>query len=431
MKLSIIIPFYNSEKHLKECLNSVCKQIKKNVEIILINDASTDKSTKISKKFVKKYSFLRIININKNRGVSYCRNIGIKKSTGEYIGFLDSDDQYLKGGINIILHNIKKYNNKDLFVLSGKENNENVIDRNQFLKESQSDNKKNILDCIKNFNQFRATCWNFIIKRNILSSNNIQFKNIKVFEDQAFVSDVLCLVNKYKIISKPIYAKNTAETDSLSKKTGHIVAYSCAKTIYEISKIASVRKNFINIKKIKFLLSRLNFIIEQLLLNILVCKKAELDHVSHYLFKHFKDISKLPTNYVKKKMFFLKNKAKLKKTLLEYRLYQIHLVKKLFKKIENNKVIIFCAGSYSEIILKLLTKLGMKIDFVLDNNSNYFEKKLCNVIVKNPDFLKKRIKRFIKYKFLICNKDKVVFNKIKKQLNKIGFSKKNIIHVSI
>ena len=127
MKLSIIIPFYNSEKHLKECLNSVCKQIKKNVEIILINDASTDKSTKISKKFVKKYSFLRIININKNRGVSYCRNIGIKKSTGEYIGFLDSDDQYLKGGINIILHNIKKYNNKDLFVLSGKENNENVI----------------------------------------------------------------------------------------------------------------------------------------------------------------------------------------------------------------------------------------------------------------------------------------------------------------
>ena len=423
MKLSIIIPFYNSEKYLNGCLNSVCKQIKNNVEIILVNDCSTDRSIQICKKFLKKYNFLQIINVNKNRGVSYCRNLGIKKSRGEYIAFLDSDDQYLRGGINIILNNIKKYNNIDLLVLSGRENNKNIIDKNQFFDENSRDEKRNILDCIKNFNKFRATCWNFIIKKNILLLNNIKFKNIKVFEDQAFVSDVLCLIDKYKIIAKPIYAKNTAETDSLSKKTGQVVARSCAQTIYEVSKILNLRKNFMNKKKIRFLLSRINFVIEQLLLNILVCKKTEVDDISNYLFKHFSYISKLPTNYIKKKMFFLKKKEKIKKSLFEYKFSKTQLIKKLFDKIGNNKVIIFCAGSYSEIILKILVKLG--------KNTHYFEKKLYNIVVKNPQFLEKKVQKFSKYKFLICNKDNFVFDKIKKQLDKIGFSKKNIIHVSI
>ena len=130
-------------------------------------------------------------------------------------------------------------------------------------------------------------------------------------------------------------------------------------------------------------------------------------------------------------MFFLKKKEKIKKSLFEYKFSKTQLIKKLFDKIGNNKVIIFCAGSYSEIILKILVKLGIKVDFILDNNTHYFEKKLYNIVVKNPQFLEKKVQKFSKYKFLICNKDNFVFDKIKKQLDKIGFSKKNIIHVSI
>ena len=77
IELSIIIPIYNSEKYLHECLESICQPIKQNVEVIVINDASTDTSIKICKKYVNKFNFIKLINLKKNRGVSYCRNIGL------------------------------------------------------------------------------------------------------------------------------------------------------------------------------------------------------------------------------------------------------------------------------------------------------------------------------------------------------------------
>ena len=80
IKLSIVVPIYNSEKYLRKCLESICQQIKQNVEVILINDRSTDGSNKICKKYLNKFNFINLISLKKNRGVSYCRNIGIRLS---------------------------------------------------------------------------------------------------------------------------------------------------------------------------------------------------------------------------------------------------------------------------------------------------------------------------------------------------------------
>ena len=90
-KISIIVPVYNAQKYLKKCIDSIINQTYKNIEILLINDGSKDKSLKICKEYEKKDS--RIIVIDKqNKGVSNTRNVGIKKSTGDYIVFIDSDD---------------------------------------------------------------------------------------------------------------------------------------------------------------------------------------------------------------------------------------------------------------------------------------------------------------------------------------------------
>ena len=117
IRLSIIIPVYNSKTYLKECLNSICQQVRQDVEIILINDCSTDGSIKICKKFSEKYNFIRLINLKENRGVAYCRNIGIKIATGEYICFVDSDDKLSEGSINNVLYHIRIFYGKEIFVL--------------------------------------------------------------------------------------------------------------------------------------------------------------------------------------------------------------------------------------------------------------------------------------------------------------------------
>lgn len=90
--VSVIIPVYNSEKYLKECLDSVFEQSLENFEVICVNDASTDGSLEIMESYMKRYLNMRIFSLSENRGQAYARNKGIYESRGEYIYFLDSDD---------------------------------------------------------------------------------------------------------------------------------------------------------------------------------------------------------------------------------------------------------------------------------------------------------------------------------------------------
>jgi glycosyltransferase involved in cell wall biosynthesis len=91
-KVSIIIPVYNTEKYLKECLDSIINQTIKEIEIICINDNSTDKSLEILKKYASNDKRIKIINKTKNNGAAAARNTGLEYATGEYVGFVDSDD---------------------------------------------------------------------------------------------------------------------------------------------------------------------------------------------------------------------------------------------------------------------------------------------------------------------------------------------------
>ena len=117
VKLSVIIPVYNSQKYLVECLSSVCNYSYQDIEVIIIDDYSTDKSLCISQNFLKKFNFIKIFALKKNRGVSYCRNLGIKNAKGDYICFIDSDDKLIKNGIKIILNQLEEFKGKDVFFL--------------------------------------------------------------------------------------------------------------------------------------------------------------------------------------------------------------------------------------------------------------------------------------------------------------------------
>ena len=106
IKLSIIIPVYNVEKYLSICLDSVLAQDLKNIEVIMVDDGSTDNSGEICDKYSNKYSNFIAIH-QKNKGLSGARNTGIKKSKGEFLMFIDSDDFINKNvSLNSIVNNL-------------------------------------------------------------------------------------------------------------------------------------------------------------------------------------------------------------------------------------------------------------------------------------------------------------------------------------
>ena len=103
--ISVIVPVYNTGKYLKTCLNSLVNQTFHDIEIICVNDGSTDKSAEI----VQQYHNIKIIN-QKNQGLSVARNAGIEAATGEYIGFVDSDDWVDLDFFEKLYNSITKYN---------------------------------------------------------------------------------------------------------------------------------------------------------------------------------------------------------------------------------------------------------------------------------------------------------------------------------
>ena len=108
VKVSVIIPVYNVEDYLKECLDSVLSQTLKDIEVICVDDCSTDDSLKILQEYANKDDRIKIIKNEKNSGQGFSRNEGIKKATGEYIGFVDSDDWVDKKGLELLVDYLSK-----------------------------------------------------------------------------------------------------------------------------------------------------------------------------------------------------------------------------------------------------------------------------------------------------------------------------------
>lgn len=106
--LSVIVPIYNCELFVRECIDSIRNQTYKNLEIILIDDGSTDSSPAICDEYAIKDNRIRVIH-QSNGGLSVARNTGIEKSTGNYITFIDSDDSILPETLELAMHTVKKY----------------------------------------------------------------------------------------------------------------------------------------------------------------------------------------------------------------------------------------------------------------------------------------------------------------------------------
>ena len=106
--LTIIIPAYNSNGSIQKCLDSIINNKFKNLEIIIVDDGSTDGSREIFLKYANRFNYIKIIYNNNNRGPSHARNLGIDNAKGKYIMFVDSDDQICEGAINKMVSQFNK-----------------------------------------------------------------------------------------------------------------------------------------------------------------------------------------------------------------------------------------------------------------------------------------------------------------------------------
>lgn len=169
--ISIIVPIYNVEKYLSECLDSIINQTYKNLEIILIDDGSTDNSGKICDKYAKKDK--RIVVIHRtNGGVSSARNLGLKIANGSYIGFVDADDWIANDMYENLYINLKKFN-ADISVCKFKNvyKRKNIVHNDEKYSNLVSLNSEQALEILFDIKKcYSWSLWNKLYKKEILSN---------------------------------------------------------------------------------------------------------------------------------------------------------------------------------------------------------------------------------------------------------------------
>jgi len=180
--VNIIVPNFNKGKYIERCILSIINQTFKNWHLILVDDASIDNSKNILKKFStnKKITF---IYLKKNKGPSFCRNLGLRKSSSKYIAFLDSDDFW---SLNKLEEQVSFMESRNFDItytdyLTIKEENEEKI-----LKKTSISNNFNYISFLKDNSINTST---LIIKKNIIG--NIKFKKTSLLEDYIFKCEIL------------------------------------------------------------------------------------------------------------------------------------------------------------------------------------------------------------------------------------------------
>jgi len=213
IKVSVIIPIYNGEKFLDKTLLCLCKQTLKEIEFILVNDASTDKSFDIMTKFKAEFpdKFV-LLNNETNKGPGGARNFGLSVARGEYIGFVDSDD-IVKPKMFELLYNKAKEKNSDVVMCAYfNEKTDKVI----FIDTHKFENGLT-LDARANLIIYNGFVWCCIFKKEFLNTLNMFFREkIHIYEDIDFLLEVHSKAETVDFVNKALYRYKNTE-GSLSK----------------------------------------------------------------------------------------------------------------------------------------------------------------------------------------------------------------------
>lgn len=235
IKTSVIIPVYNTGVYLEECIDSVFGQTQKDIEVIAINDGSTDDSWEILQQLNKKYPELIIIK-QENQGQGYARNVGIKMARGEYIYFLDSDDYILEDTLETCYECASK-NKLDIVLFDALEFEDSIerklvepnnCDRHDLIKE-----RKEVFSGAYFLEKYYRKSyipvpWSMYCSTIFLKENDIWFLTGVYFEDNEFYCRVMMLAKRIMYIPKMFYRyrcrkdSTTGSEFNLRKADDHI-----------------------------------------------------------------------------------------------------------------------------------------------------------------------------------------------------------------
>lgn len=221
MGAAVIIPVYNTEKYLVDCLESVIHQTVPFEQVIIINDGSTDNSLTICKKYAKKYDNIQVIS-KENQGQAVARNIGLSLVKSEYVMFLDSDDYIQDYSVQEVEEHMKSDDLDILYFDSSVRNDIDEIERENIYDRSKTA-PQGIMDGYTYFKECYPTAYvvspcMVAFRMEFLRDKNITFPETRIYEDIVFSFMAICNAKRVKHISSQLYVRRYREGSTITSE---------------------------------------------------------------------------------------------------------------------------------------------------------------------------------------------------------------------
>lgn len=364
VKISIIIPVYNVEKYLRECLDSILAQTFQDFEIICVDDESTDKSLEILQEYKRKDDRFVILQ-QRHSGAGSARNNGIRLAEGKYIQFLDSDDYFEPNLLEEMYNHAEKFDT-DLTVCSSRK-----VDDEGNITETGSPNFPINIDKVpmeKVFNRedfkddifslFTPVVWNKLIRKSFLRENNLEFPPLTIYEDIAFMHSLVICANK-------IVAFNKELVNYRFNRPGSLVSTRSKHTIDAV-KSCMYLGNFL---KSRGFLPEYENAYRKVFINHI---RAEISYCNDDEYKNFLQEFKtlLPNDWQKYQSALRKD----------------YITPEYLKKFIGNKKVMLWGGSlFIRQVLERETEKNPNILGIIDRNAASAGKQFCNYTIYPPE----------------------------------------------
>lgn len=296
--ITLIIPIYNVELYIERCLLSALNQTYQNIEIILIDDCGADDSMIIAKETLKSHpneSKVHIYTHEQNKGLSAARNTGIKYATGEYIFFLDSDDELVLTAFESLIKELYHYNYD--IIMAG------VITTDMQPYYIANNSKLKDYEIIESYyrGDIQNMAWNKLYKTKLIKDNKLQFKEGLIHEDYLWTYQAICKANSLRTINIPVYIyhirENSLNTNFTLKNIKHyLYGYNVIKSrTFESYMTVPLSNDYL-----------VDFAFGLTCLSIIDCKCSYRDYVDLNIFDHRVDYFKITQYKNKIKYIFFK-----------------------------------------------------------------------------------------------------------------------------
>ncbi len=381
--ISIIIPVYNCEVYLEQCLESVLQQTIKEIEIICVDDGSSDKSFEILQQYAKQYEYIHVYS-QPNSGAGAARNLGLRYATGEYVAFLDADDFYLDHDALEKMYAICKRENVSACGSLGK-----ILEGNRYRAANFYDIRDMSAEKVYNYGDFQFDCGytTFLFERRIIEENHIRFPEYKRFQDPPFMVRAMYYADRFAMADTQLYcyrAPNLIQRfnqDKIIDMLKGIKDNLCFALEHNLDKLFTET------------LHRLEYDYVYMILHNLSSESSVKNNEVFFLLQ---SVNKMVQDYYKDETYLLRVLQMLMMKSASYCAEYEELLNRKIQKL--NHIAIYGAGRYAKNFLRYLEekKLLEKVTYIVVSSRNNNDEKLSGIEVVDIDtFMGKRTDEYI------------------------------------